>query len=823
MERGLIRRALFGLIVALVACGSAVAKDTPLRALIFSGMNNHDWRSTTPELEAMFKACPRFGTLDVTDNPGQCDAATLARYDVIVSNWTPYPKTAREWPEATEKAFLDFMNKGGGFVVFHASACTFQEWPAFQQIIGLTWEEKKTSHARYGTFKVAVRDATHPIACGLSDFYITDELYQNMVAKTDKPFNVIFDAFSAKAAGGTDKVEPMLIAMPCGNGRSVNLMLGHDAAAMRSVAFRTLMLRSAEWAATGRATIPLPADWPSSYAAACVAGVDIEAALKAASVYRRNEDRASLAVIENLVTAAASRKNGEALAAYLAKALQGDATPDAKAFFCRELGVIGTEKEVPALAALLADETVEVSAQRALEQIPGKAADAALLDALDRVPPKLQIGIINSLGERRTPEAVPALSARIDDAGTGVAAAAALGKIATDECAHVLREALAKASNSQRTPIAEACLACAERLGGYNPVALCKAVEGVEAGGPVRAAAWLTRMRASDASSVDEAARALQSEDRLMREAALRYLRETHHASATDALAKALTDAEPGMLVMLLAALSDRGDASAAKDVLSLATHADPAVRIAALKALARVGNADAASVLLDRAAHAKDAERDAAQMTIDRLNAKGVDAALAESVRAQATETRVEALRALASRKAVDEMGVVLNAASDGESVVREAAWKALKDLAKPPQFPELLKCLPNVHDEERAAAEEALLNVAKRMPESEQQSALLAAWDGADNAPNRSLMRVMGLLGNDWALTKIRDVCAHPATAGLREMAVRVLSAWPTPAPLDDLFAIARSDSEEANRALAMHGIAPMIGRVKVGAPED
>jgi len=244
-------------------CSSSFAQETPLRVLIVSGLNNHDWRSTTPVLLEMFKGCTRFGTVDVTETPGQCDAATFGRYDAIVSNWTPYPKTAREWPADTEKSFLDFVQNGGGFVVIHAAACTFQEWPAFQGIIGLTWVEKKTSHARYGPFTVKVKNASHPIAQGLTDFAIADELYQNMVALTDRPFDTVFDAFSAKAVGGTDKVEPMLITTSCGRGRGVNLMLGHDAAAMRNAAFRTLLLRSAEWAATGHTAIPKPPDWPS--------------------------------------------------------------------------------------------------------------------------------------------------------------------------------------------------------------------------------------------------------------------------------------------------------------------------------------------------------------------------------------------------------------------------------------------------------------------------------------------------------------------------------------------------------------------------------
>ena len=446
------------LTAVLIACGMAAAEDAPLRVLVFSGLNNHDWKSTTPVLLDVLKKCPRFGVVDVTDNPEQCDAAKLAQYDVIVSNWTPYPRTAREWPEATEKAFLDFVRNGGGFLVIHAAACTFQEWPEFQKVIGLTWQADKTSHTHHSTFKVSVKDATHPITQGLGDFYTTDELYQNMVCMTDNPFDVVFDAYSAKSVSGTEKNEPMLIAMQYGKGRAVNLMLGHDARAMRNAGFQTLLLRGTEWAATNRVTIPAPGDWPTGPAAGVVSGIDAAAAVDAAKTYLRNEERAPLAVVENLVIAAASRKEVAALAALLADALKGDATPDAKAFFCQELGVIGTEKEVPALAAMLTNEAVETSARRALEQIPGSAADQALLDALPQTSAKLAVGIINSIGKRRVQAAVPALAARLNDADAEIAAAsaAALGRIGTKECLDALHDAFAKAPAERRAALAAA-------------------------------------------------------------------------------------------------------------------------------------------------------------------------------------------------------------------------------------------------------------------------------------------------------------------------------------------------------------------------------
>jgi type 1 glutamine amidotransferase len=234
----------------------------PLRVLILSGLNNHDWRSTTPALTRMFQECGRFGVVESNESPGKLDSATFAKYDVVVSNWTPYPDTQRQWPPETEKAFLDFVDKGGGFVVVHAAACTFQVWPEFQRLIALTWEEGHSSHTKYSAFQVKIEDAAHPIVRGMPDFYTTDELYQNLVQVFPQELHVVCKAFSVKEKNGTDKFEPVLVCTQVGKGRGVNFVLGHDVQALQNVGGRTLLLRSAEWAATGEATIPIPDNMP---------------------------------------------------------------------------------------------------------------------------------------------------------------------------------------------------------------------------------------------------------------------------------------------------------------------------------------------------------------------------------------------------------------------------------------------------------------------------------------------------------------------------------------------------------------------------------
>ena len=128
--------ALFVSALVVVSAFGVTAEAARLRVLIFSGRNNHNWKATTPALKKILEESGRF-TVDVTNDPSKCDATTFAKYDVIVSNWAGFPQMdKRQWGPKTEKAFLDFVRSGKGFVLFHAASASFHTWPEFQQLIG---------------------------------------------------------------------------------------------------------------------------------------------------------------------------------------------------------------------------------------------------------------------------------------------------------------------------------------------------------------------------------------------------------------------------------------------------------------------------------------------------------------------------------------------------------------------------------------------------------------------------------------------------------------------------------------------------------------
>ena len=246
---GAWRRILACILLLASVTGALPAADRPLRVLIFSGQNNHDWRTTTPELEKILSAAGRF-SVEITGHPEACDAATFARFDLILSNWNTFGSRAdvKEWPQPMREALLNFVRAGGGVVVVHAGGASFPDWADYQKLIGCTWG-KPTGHGPTHLFEVKFADPDHPVTRGLGPFQTTDELWHRMDLQPD--MKVLATAYSAPDRKGTGKDEPVAMVTQFGKGRCFNLVLGHDVRAMQSPGFQALLRRGAEWAATG--------------------------------------------------------------------------------------------------------------------------------------------------------------------------------------------------------------------------------------------------------------------------------------------------------------------------------------------------------------------------------------------------------------------------------------------------------------------------------------------------------------------------------------------------------------------------------------------
>ena len=205
---------------------------------------------------------------------------------------------------------------------------------------------------------------------------------------------------------------------------------------------------------------------------------------------------------------------------------QADAPLFDKAKACQTLAVIGTKQCVPVLAGLLGDEQLAHYARYGLEPIPDPAVDEALRAAMGKLQGRLLVGVINSIGNRRDAGAVDDLKNLLgnSDQQVAAAAAAALGRIATPECARALQQALGGPANL-RPAVGDACLTASDVLlaagQSDNAAALYDAVHQAEVPRHVQIAAAQGAIRARGAAGMPRVVEYLRSDDEVLFKVAL--------------------------------------------------------------------------------------------------------------------------------------------------------------------------------------------------------------------------------------------------------------------------------------------------------------
>jgi HEAT repeat protein len=400
---------------------------------------------------------------------------------------------------------------------------------------------------------------------------------------------------------------------------------------------------------------------------------------------------------------------------------------------CRALVLTGTPEAIPVLAPLLLDEKLAHMARYALEPMPYPEAGAALRDALGKTSGLLKVGVISSLATRKDAEAVPELRKLVtnQDAEVALAAAKALGDIATPEAAEALLGPISRSVRPQRdyTPVHDALLACAGSFaaGGNRDEARAiydRLLKMSDAQDHVRAAAFrgvaLTQGGVEGAQMVLDA---LAGDDEALAAAALRIARELDSEDATTtALANGLATLSDARKILLLAVFGP-GDAAAGPAALAEAEKGGAEVRVAAIQAVTRIGY-EAALPAIEAAATSEDAAlAEAARNALSYFPDNKGDAAITAMLSSDQPQTRRVAIELIGVGALVDPIAPLMQVAmNDADEGVRVAALEALQGSAGVDELAPLLESFITTGSPAQIEATRAVLAAIserqKRMP---------------------------------------------------------------------------------------------------------
>lgn len=265
----------------------AVPDEELVKVLIITGENSyeHDWTGVNTALRNAFLDSGRFDVRIIEDF-STATAETLEPYDVVLINylgrWNYTDEDEKRWGPVAEKALFDYVEQGGGVVVYHASFnMGSPSWPEFERLAGGTMRpyhgsRKAPPHA----FQVHITDQDHPVTSGMREYYwaLMEDMYTNLYWHPDAEINVLATAYESAdmyepakagpkyppekytdeklaAMEGMNAENPVVWTVEYGEGRVFCITMGHGPDALQFEGTRGLVVRGTEWAATGNVSV----------------------------------------------------------------------------------------------------------------------------------------------------------------------------------------------------------------------------------------------------------------------------------------------------------------------------------------------------------------------------------------------------------------------------------------------------------------------------------------------------------------------------------------------------------------------------------------
>lgn len=534
------------------------------------------------------------------------------------------------------------------------------------------------------------------------------------------------------------------------------------------------------------------------------------------AAYDFGQDRQALAGINDAIRGANDRDRLTIEQNLLSVLSRPATTVAAKQFICSGLMVVGTEASVPALSALLVDKDLSHMARTAIEHIAGKAADTALLSALEKSDGDIKAGLIATIGSRRSANAVDTLATQLAATNETVAGAAlsALASMGDPSAARHLVNAEKQMPKTLRGAWADACLAAADRLlksgdAGtafpiYSQVYSDQTLPVFSRAGALRGIA-----ESGDERSGALILAALKSREPMIGLEAARSIRNSGSRGLVRQVFAAITGFDSAVQVALLGSLDAMPGVVKANDIMPLCDSADPAVATSAYEIIGNIGSATDVPVLV--AKYTTDPVKHAGAITaITALGARDVDEAIIRELQKAGPAVQAELIKVLALRNSTPSMPALIPLVGSTDAAVSAEAIRAITQLGDSGVIKDLAGLILSSDKFQRLT--EVLVAIARRTDCLPKAAAILKeTWGKADSPRKVAILAVLPAVGNRDALALAQSALTS-SDESVYDAAVRAVCGWKDSTPIDEALALASNARTATQRILALRGFIRM-----------
>lgn len=544
---------------------------------------------------------------------------------------------------------------------------------------------------------------------------------------------------------------------------------------------------------------------------------DIKNALAYLKTYKFGMNREPLEpIIEAITTTQNNPNKQEKLSKQLIEILP-QCSIDGKRFIARQLVVIATPSVISGIEPLLKDkETIDLGC-RILEQIPGKKATQALLNALKRdgMTEDDKVGIINSLGRRKDNLAIGELSKYLDDSSSKVqnSAIIAFGSIGGKEAGRIFWNWAKNKSMTDNSEVQLVLLKIASQLTEesqekemaleiYSSLFRDDKTTSVNKGYALRE---LVQLKGKD--SINEVWQSIYSEDTILSSTGIDLLKDLIFPEdlILEKCVNSLKTASPRIQLGLLEVIASRKMKGAFSTVLELVEKSEGEVKTSAIQCLGQMGDNKAIEPLINIVLNGSREIREIAKDALIKLDSPDGNKYLMEKIQEGSPEVKKLAVELITERRSIEAKGIMKDVIAKNEKDLIEGALNYFAVLGSEEDLPLLFDNLMSDAENGSTYLPAVSLIIDRTGDEGRKVMLINEQWKKCKNDMQKKLL--ITLLGN----IKSPEACAVLESLWANEpnLKTNILQAMGQCEDANTLQKIVNEIAKEANEEVKNAGI--------------